>query len=149
MPRLLGLMYRVLTSITRHLHWLPPLIARISIGAVFAETGWGKLHNLENFTGYLVKLNIPAANLQAPVVAGLEFICGSLIAVGLVTRLASLPLIAIMVVAVLTAKLGDVTSPTDLFSIFEYLFAVMLLWLVIEGPGAVSVDRIAGIETGK
>ena len=140
-------LYMTFVRMTRLLGWLPPLIARVSVGAVFAETGWGKLHNIDNFASYLEKLHVPFAHAQAPFVATVEAVCGSLLVIGLMTRVVSIPLIIIMVVAVMTAKSAEINSATDLFAVFEYLFAVLLVWLAIDGPGPVSVDRIVGIES--
>ncbi|MBA3540929.1 MAG: formate dehydrogenase accessory sulfurtransferase FdhD, partial [Deltaproteobacteria bacterium] len=44
----------------------------------FATTGWGKLGNLEAVTRYFDSLGIPAANVQAPMVAALELVRGLL-----------------------------------------------------------------------
>jgi putative oxidoreductase len=127
---------------------LPPLAARISVGLVFTQAGWGKLHNLERVTTFFERLRIPAPHLQAPLVAGLEFACGILLLLGLMTRTASLPLIVIMAVAILTVKLGGLESFTDIFGLSEYLLILLLLWLALSGPGGISLDNwIAGRTT--
>jgi len=69
----------ILLTIVGMVQWLPNLLARISVGLVFAHTGWGKLHNLEKVTAFFRELGIPRPELQAPFVAGTEFVCGSLI----------------------------------------------------------------------
>ena len=122
--------------------WLPPLVARITLGWIFIESGWGKLHNLDNLVAYFRdKLHLPAAQFQAPLAAGTELVCGVLVLIGLFTRLASLPLIVVMTVAILTAKRTAITTVSDLFGMEEYLFIVLLVWLVVSGAGRVSVDR--------
>jgi putative oxidoreductase len=126
------------------LKWFPPLLTRLSIGAIFVEAGWGKLHNLEKVVAFFTELGIPAPQLQAPFVAGTEFICGALLLLGLVTRLASIPLIISMIVAIVTAKKGDINSVTDLFNLSEYLFIVGLIWLIFYGAGCISVDNWLG-----
>lgn len=125
------------------LSWFPPLLARVSVGLVFAETGWGKLQNLDRVIGYFGSLGIPLPEIQAPMVAAFELGCGILLVAGLLTRLASLPLVAIMGIALLTAKADDIASLTDLFFLPEYLVLLALVWLAIAGPGAVSLDRLA------
>jgi putative oxidoreductase len=124
------------------LGWLPPLLARITIGYVFIEAGWGKLHHLDSVTQFFVSLGIPLAQIQAPVVSFLEFFCGVLILVGFLTRLASLPLIGTMVVAITTAKIKALTGLSALFGFIEYLYIVLLVWLLIEGAGALSLDKL-------
>ena len=120
--------------------WFPPLLARITIAGVFAIAGWGKLNNLAKVTEYFTMLGIPAPQLQAPFVAGVEFFCGLLVLVGLCTRLASVPLIGTMVVALITAKRENISSLFDLFEMSEYLYVPLLIYLIVFGPGRVSVD---------
>src|SRR5262245_13249973 len=88
--------------------WLPGLLAGISIGFIFVQSGWGKLHHLEKVVQFFTSLGIPAARIQAPFVAGVELVGGTLVLTGLFTRIASAPLIGTMVVAILTAKRGDI-----------------------------------------
>jgi putative oxidoreductase len=113
----------------------------VTIGVVFIESGWGKLHNLPKVIEYFQSLGVPAATYQAPFVATVEFTAGILILFGLFTRIASVPLIAIMGVAIATAKLGDLSGWTDIFGISEFLFIVLLVWLVLEGAGRFSIDH--------
>src|SRR5277367_958557 len=78
--------------VAKKVDWLPATITRISLGMVFAESGWGKLHNLEKVTDFFKELGIPAAQLQAPFVSTNELVCGLLLIFGLFTRLASVPI---------------------------------------------------------
>jgi putative oxidoreductase len=120
--------------------WLPGLISRLTIGYIFIQSGWGKLHHLDKVVAFFTSLGIPAPQLQAPFVASVELGCGTLVLIGLLTRLAAIPLIATMIVAILTARLKDVTDLGDFFSLSEYLFIVLLVWLIVKGAGAVSLD---------
>ncbi len=122
--------------------WLPGLLSRLAIGVVFIQSGWGKLHHLDKVIQFFTSLGIPAPRLQAPFVACVEFVGGILVLIGLFTRLASVPLIGTMVVAILTAKRGDIHEIGDLLFMPEYLFILLLLWLIIQGPGAVSQDYV-------
>ena len=51
---------------------------------------------------------------------------------GVLTRFVSLPLVIIMIVAILTAKLDDISSMSDFYSLSEFTFILLLLWLVIR-----------------
>ena len=62
--------------------------------------------------------------------------------VGLATRLAALPLLATMVVAIFTAKRAELTGVTELFGFIEWTYLVMLGWLALVGPGRFSFDRL-------
>ncbi len=128
-------------NIAAKIDWLPALISRITIGGIFIQAGWGKLHNLGKVAEFFASLGIPAPSLQAPFVATVEFVGGILVLVGFFTRAAAIPLIGTMVVAIATAKMADVHEYSDFLNLSEYLFIVILLWLVVKGAGAVSLDR--------
>jgi putative oxidoreductase len=129
--------------LTRGLSRLDPavlLLVRFTLGVVFLQSGWGKLHNLEKVTAYFAELGLPAPALQAPLVAGCELVFGSLVLAGALTRLASLPLVVMMVVAIVTARRGDVAGVGDVLGLIEYLYLVLALTLAARGAGPWSVD---------
>jgi hypothetical protein len=68
-------------------------------------------------------------------------ICGSLVLLGLGTRIASVPLIATMVVALLTAKASEIAGLSDLIGTIELCYALLLAWLALAGPGTASLDH--------
>ena len=119
-----------------------PLAARIVVGWVFLWSGWSKLQILprmiENFRGW----GIPAPEILTPFVSGMEFVGGLLLLVGLLTRFIAVPMMVIMVVAITTAKLGDVDSLETLLGFEEVSYFVMFAWLAIAGPGPVSLDHL-------
>src|SRR5438132_14016972 len=110
MDRVLRFRRFVLATAARlsRLSWLPPTLARIALGVVFAGTGWGKLHNLAKIASFFADLGIPAPGFNAVLVSSAELICGALLLVGLFTRLASIPLVVTMVVAIATAKRSEI-----------------------------------------
>jgi len=124
------------------LDFVPPLVARFVVGFVFVNTGWGKLHNLDHLIQYFTELKIPFPQIQAPFVAGVEFVCGSLVLLGLATRVAAFPLIGTMVVAIATALWPDLEGLNDLLGRAEFLYIVLLVGLVVRGGGAVSIDAL-------
>ncbi len=132
----------VILSVTSKFCWLPGVLSRIAIGYIFIQSGWGKLHHLDKVIQFFTSLGIPAPQLQAPFVAGVELVGGTLVLIGLFTRVASVPLIGTMVVAILTAKRGDIHELGDLLFMPEYLFILLLLWLIVKGAGLVSVDNV-------
>ncbi len=133
---------RLVHSVSSSLQWLPPLVARLTIGWIFLQSGWGKLTNLPKVVAYFTSLGIPAPQFQAPLAATAEFACGALILIGLFTRVASLPLVATMLVAILTAKKEDIHELSDLFATAEYLYIALLLWLGAYGAGPISLDAV-------
>ncbi len=77
-------------------------------------------------------------------VGTVELVGGVLLVLGLATRLASLPLLGTMVVAILTAKRAELTGVTELFGFIEWTYLVMLAWLTLGGPGRFSLDGVLG-----
>jgi uncharacterized membrane protein YphA (DoxX/SURF4 family) len=55
--------------------------------------------------------------------------------------LSSLPLIGIMTVALATAKSEDITNFSSLLGVSEFLYIVILFWLLVNGSHALSLDR--------
>jgi putative oxidoreductase len=124
------------------LRWLALLLARLSVGLLFMSTGWGKVHDLEKVTAFFQSLHIPAPGFNAVLVGYTELIGGTLLVVGLLTRLAAIPLAFSMIVAILTAKLGDLHNAFDLVGFDEFTYLVVLIMIAILGPGAASIDHV-------
>ncbi|HUK77924.1 MAG TPA: DoxX family protein [Thermoleophilia bacterium] len=141
---------RALLALMASLGWMPPLLMRLFVGYFFFETGWAKLHNLDAFTQRFMEWGIPHPAFNAALSAYTECIGGALIVVGLLTRLASVPLIINMMVAILTVKLKKVAGLDDFVELDEPLYALSFFWLMIAGPGCVSLDyllvRALGLE---
>jgi len=127
-------------DLARQLAWLPPLLARVSVGLVFISTGIGKLRDLDQVVAFFTSLGIPAPALQAPLVAATELGGGLLLVLGLGTRFAAIPLAGTMVVAIRTALWADLDGAIDLFGRAEFLLLTLLVWLAFTGAGAVSLD---------
>lgn len=124
------------------LNWLPVLLARTSMGSIFILSGWGKLHNLEKVTEFFTELGIPFPGFNAGVVGLTEFGCGLLILLGLFTRLASIPLIVTMTVAIITAKRSDISGFTDVLGFEEFVYIVIFVWFIVSGAGKISLDNL-------
>jgi putative oxidoreductase len=124
------------------LSFLGPTLARLTLGVVFVGTGWGKLHSLDKVTGFFTELGIPAPGFNAVVCSTAEFVCGSLLLIGLLSRLAAIPLIVSMIVAILTAKRGDLHGISDLLGFEEWTYIVLATWIAVAGPGPLSLDRV-------
>jgi putative oxidoreductase len=70
-----------------------------------------------------------------------------LLLVGLFSRLAALPLVVSMTIAIITAKRADISGVTDLFAVDEFVYIVMAIVVVVLGPGLISVDRPGHTKT--
>jgi len=129
--------------------WLqsPFLLAvRLYWGWQFMQTGWGKLHNLAHVTEFFTSLGIPAPGLNAHFVAGLEFVGGLLLIVGLANRFIGLLLLCSMLVAFYTAEreafLSFFSNPGKFYTADAYTFLFAALIVFIFGAGAISVDHL-------
>jgi len=130
---------RVLAVLDRF-SWVGPLAVRLSLGAVFLGTGWGKLHNLGQVTSFFTELGIPFPAVQAAMVSGIELVGGTLVLVGLFTRFAAVPLMGTMIVAILTAKRPEIDGIRSLLSFEEFTYLAGFLWLTVAGAGKASLD---------
>lgn len=121
------------------------ILIRLLVGSVFLSEGIQKvLFPATRGAGRFAKIGLPAPELLGPFVAGTEIACGLLVLAGFLTRLASVPLVVVMLVALWTTKVpvlvGDGLweaaheSRTDLSMLLASLF------LIAVGAGRLSVD---------
>ena len=126
------------------------LLVRISIGLFFAISGANKLFvagGTKPVYETLVKAGVPFPRQTAYFVASVEFVCGSLVALGLLSSLACLALAIDMTVATLTSAVDTmpkVLSPLNWLDDFLYLpevlYVLFFIWLICSGPGKFSLD---------
>src|SRR5689334_24816841 len=82
------------------------ILIRLVVGGVFLSEGIQKfLFPADLAAGRFAKIGIPAPEIMGPFVGGVELVCGTLIIIGLLTRLAAIPLIVDMLVAIITTKI--------------------------------------------
>src|SRR5258705_8427468 len=82
------------------------IVIRIAVGGVFLSEGIQKfLFPNDLGVGRFIKIGIPGPEVMAPFVGGVEIVCDSLIIFGLFTRLAAVPLILDMCVALISTKI--------------------------------------------
>jgi putative oxidoreductase len=147
---LIGATARLAERIGDSLRWASPTIARLTVGLVFFQSGWGKLHDLESVTRYFTELGIPNPAFQARFASTAEFVCGGLLLLGLATRFAVVPLIVTMCVAIRTAQWENVDGIGSLVGLLEFSYIALLVWLGTDGPGPLSLDRLmSGLGHGR
>jgi putative oxidoreductase len=126
------------------------LLVRVSIGLFFAISGANKLFaasGTKPVYDTLVQAKIPFPRQTAYFVAGVEFVCGSLVALGFLSSPASVALLIDMIVATLTSALSTLPKGLtplrwldDLLYLPEVLYVLFFIWLICSGPGKFSVD---------
>ena len=138
----------LIRTVVARLHWLPPLAARLVLGVVFIQSGWGKLNDLSGTTEHFAGWHIPLPHFNAVLASCTEFFGGCLILVGLLTRVAAVPLIIVMIVAIASAKWSHLEDWTDFFGWDEVAYIVLFLWLGVRGAGKLSLDYLIGRRIG-
>jgi putative oxidoreductase len=122
------------------------LMLRVYFGWGFMSAGLGKLLNVETHTEFFRDWGIPAPMLNVYLAGTTETVCGFLLLIGLASRIITIPLIATMLVAYLTAhtdQLYALWGNAPLFfkaPPFPYLFTCFVVLLF--GPGLLSVDGV-------
>src|ERR1700688_4496893 len=126
------------------------LLVRVSIGLFFAISGANKLFaagGIKPVYDTLVQAKVPFPQLTAYFVAGVEFVCGSLLTVGFLSSPACVALLIDMIVAILTNTLATVPKGLsrlnwldDVLYLPEVLYVLFFIWLICSGPGKFSVD---------
>lgn len=116
------------------------------VGAVFVSEGIQKfLFPGTLGSGRFEKVGIPYPEFFGPFVGTLEIICGSLILQGLLTRLAFIPLVIIILVAIATTK-AQVLANDGFWEMMhgsrtDWVMLLGGLFLLITGGGRWSVDK--------
>jgi len=141
------------------------LLVRLAVGGVFLSEGIQKfLFPNDLGAGRFIKIGIPAPEVMGPFVGTVETIGGALIILGLLTRLATIPLIIDMCVALISTKLpillghgiwGFIVSklPSYGFSSMAHEartdFSMLLcsIFLLIVGAGAWSIDARLSLKS--
>jgi putative oxidoreductase len=142
MYSIVNLLILLPAQIASYFSWAGPLIMRIIVGYTFMLAGWGKLNHLEQVTENFAGWGIPFPSILTPFVSGVEFFGGAMLILGLFTRIPAAMLAVVMVVAVRSAKWGDVDSLETLLGFEEATYFAAFMWLAIAGPGAASLDRL-------
>src|SRR5690606_26999868 len=127
------------------------MLIRLMVGAVFLSEGLQKfLFPGVRGAGRFKKIGLPEPEFLGNLVGGLEILCGLLILLGLLTRIATVPLIIIMVVALATTKMEILAEKgfwemahaarTDWAMLFGSIF------LLMKGAGRWSLDKMITTE---
>jgi uncharacterized membrane protein YphA (DoxX/SURF4 family) len=122
------------------------LLVRVLVGGVFLSEGVQKFLFPDALgVGRFVKIGIPIPSVMAPFVGVVEIVCGLLLVVGLAARLAAVPLIIDMLVAIATTKIPLLVKGGFWVMAHEartdYSMVLGAIFLLIVGSGPVSVDR--------
>lgn len=122
-------------------------LIRILVGWVFLSEGIQKFLFPDALgVGRFVKIGIPWPQVMAPFVGVVEIVCGTLLLIGLLTRLAAIPLLIDICVALYSTKIVTFAK-NGLWSTLheartDMSMLLALLFLVLVGGGSLSLDAV-------
>ena len=126
-------------------------LIRLMVGAVFVSEGLQKFLFPDQLgVGRFLKIGLPMPELLAPFVGTCEILCGSLVLLGLLTRLAVIPLLVIMAVALTTTKWPMLAAQGFWAMAHEARtdgsMSLGSLYLLLVGAGRWSLDARLGVR---
>ncbi len=122
------------------------IFIRVAVGLIFLTQGI--LKYLDPHMGVLrfARIGFPMPDFTAHFVGAFEIICGILVLIGLLTRLASIPLLIVILTAIATTKIPELFHPNQGFWFMvsdartDFAMTMSLLFLISVGGGAWSLD---------
>jgi putative oxidoreductase len=121
------------------------LLIRVLVGWVFLSEGVQKfVFPAQLGVGRFEKIGIPSAHFMAPFVGTVEIVCGTLLLIGLFTRLAAIPLLVDIIVAIATTKI-PMLAKSGVWSMLhearvDFSMLLGLVFLLIAGAGTLALD---------
>jgi putative oxidoreductase len=124
------------------------ILVRLMVGWVFLSEGIQKfLFPAALGVGRFAKIGIPVPGFFAPFVGAVEVVCGLLLIFGLLTRLAAIPLLIDISVAIATTKIPMLEKsgfwPAMHEARTDYCMLLGSLFLIILGGGRLSLDALS------
>lgn len=134
--------YRRFSVFASYLQDVVLLLARLTVAYGFYEPAMNKWSDIDGIAGWFATLGIPWPALNAYLAASTELLGVALLSLGLLTRLISLPLMIVMVVAITTVHLGNgFAAGNNGFEIPLYYLLFLAIFLT-HGPGKFSLDYL-------
>ena len=153
-----GALMRFILLGNRSLEEFAVLLARISLGVFFAISGGNKLFVASQYKlmyETIVGAGIPFPHVMAYFVSSVEFVCGCLLIIGLLSTLCCVAFIIDMIVAIITVQLATIAKTLsfidwldDFLYLPEVMYIIIFLWLICSGPGRLSIDHWIAVRFG-
>ena len=116
------------------------LLLRIVAAGLMLKHGYDKMVHFEETASHMMNFMGIGSKATTALLIFAEFFCSLLIIIGLFTRLACIPLIIAMTVALVKAHNADFLGEGQMAALYLLCFVVLLF----TGPGKVSVDSMIG-----
>jgi putative oxidoreductase len=143
-------LYKSAEALFEKLQSLSLLLLRLILAYGFYEPAKMKWSDISSVADWLGSMGLPLPMLQAYLAASTEALGVLLLTLGLATRLISIPLIIVMIVAIVTVHLPNGFSSGDNGYEIPLYYMLMLFVLVTHGAGKLSADYfLHKRETGR
>lgn len=116
------------------------LLLRLGLGILMMNHGYQKLIHFSEYQAKFMNFLGIGSTMSLALVVFAEFFCALFIILGLFTRLAAIPLIITMAVALFKAHNSEFFGDGEIAALYLSGFFVLLM----VGPGKISVDGLTG-----
>ena len=122
-------------------------LIRLAVGLIFLTQGILKYTDPKMGVERFTRIGFPHPYFTAHFVGTFEIICGALVLIGLLTRLAAIPLLIIISTAIATTKIPELFHANQGFWFMvsdaraDFAMFCCLLFLIANGAGGLSVER--------
>jgi uncharacterized membrane protein YphA (DoxX/SURF4 family) len=123
---------------------------RLAVGLIFLTQGILKYIDPHLGVVRFTRIGFPAPGFTAYFVGAFEIVCGSLVALGLFTQAAAVPLLLIILTAIATTKIPELFRANQGFWFMvsdgrtDFAMTMCLLFLLVAGAGPWSLDAWRG-----
>lgn len=115
-------------------------ILRLALGILLMSHGYSKLVHFNSMSGHFMNFLGIGRSISLSLVIFAELFCTVFIILGLFTRLAAIPIIILLAVAIFKAHNGQIFGDGEK----AMLYLAGYLAIILIGPGRVSVDSMIG-----
>jgi uncharacterized membrane protein YphA (DoxX/SURF4 family) len=122
------------------------VLVRLAVGLIFVTQGILKFTDPKMGALRFTRIGFPAAGFTAHFVGTFEIVCGALVLAGLLTRLASIPLLVVISTAIVTTKMPELFRANQGFWFMvsdartDFAMLCSLIFLICAGGGRLSLD---------
>jgi len=124
------------------------ILVRIAVGLIFATQGFLKYADPNMGVNRFARIGFPAPLFTAHFVGAFEMVSGVLVLIGLWARVSGIPLLIVISTAIATTKIPELFRANQGFWYMvsdartDFAMLCCLLFLIIAGPGHLSVDSL-------
>ena len=121
---------------------------RVAVGLIFFSQGVLKFIDPKMGVVRFARIGFPYPAFTAHFVGAFEIVCGLLVLTGLFTRIASIPLLIVILTAIATTKIPELLNPAQGFwfmvsdARIDFAMTMCLIFLITTGAGAWSLEAI-------